>query len=305
MALTQPHDLVLLVTEGRRRYLLELMPGHTFHCRDGQVSHGALIGQPYGSQVVTNEGRPIALLQPSTRDLILHLRRQTQIVYPKDIGYLLMWMDVRPGKRVIEAGTGSGAVTVALAQHVQPTGRVYSYELRHEFQDIARQNLERYGLLDWVELKARDIAQGFDERDADALFLDVREPWEYLEQSQGALKGGGFFGSLVPTANQLVQLIGGLERAGFIGVEIKELLLRPYRVNANRLRPEDRMVAHTGYLVLARAPYRPPPRGLTVGELARLTREELLARLVGLVRAWMVAKARQRRRRKHRQIRYH
>jgi hypothetical protein len=133
----------------------------------------------------------------------------------------------------------------------------------------------------------------------------VREPWEYLEQVQGALKGGGFFGSLVPTANQLVPLIEGLERAAFIGVEVKELLLRPYKVNVHRLRPEDRMVAHTGYLVLARAPYQLPPRRPTVGELAQLSREELLARLIGLVREWMVAKARQRRRRKHRQIRYH
>jgi tRNA (adenine57-N1/adenine58-N1)-methyltransferase len=216
-----------------------------------------------------------------------------------------MWMDIHPGKRVLEAGTGSGAVTVALAQHVQPSGRVYSYELREEFQEVARRNLERYGLLDWVELKARDIARGFDERDADALFLDVREPWEYLEHAQVALKGGGFFGSLVPTANQLLQLIQELEKVGFIGVEVKELLLRPYKVNAARLRPEDRMVAHTGYLVLARAPYQLPSRRPTVSELAQLSRQELLTQLTKLIREWMVTKARRRHRRRHRQIRYH
>jgi len=304
MALTQPRDLVLLLTERGRRYLLELVPGRTFHCPDGQVSHDELIGQPYGSQVVTDGGRPIAVLQPSTRDLIIHLRRQTQIIYPKDIGYLLLWMDICPGRRVIEAGTGSGAMTVALARHVQPTGRVYSYELREEFQEVARRNLERYGLLDWVELKVGDIARGFDEREADALFLDVREPWEYLVQAQEALKGGGLFGSLVPTTNQLVQLIEGLERIGFIGVEVKELFLRPYRVNASRLRPEDRMVAHTGYLALARAPHRLPLPRPTADELAQLSREQLLARLIRLIREWMIAKA-QRRRRKRRPIRYH
>jgi len=304
MALAQSHDLVLLLTEEGRRYLLELEPGREFHCPAGRVPHDELLGQPYGSRVVTDRGRWIALLQPSTSDLIMHLRRRTQIVYPKEIGYLLLWMDIGPGKRVIEAGTGSGAMAVALAQHVQPTGRVYSYELREEFQEIARRNLERYGLLDWVELKTRDIAQGFDEGDADALFLDVRQPWEYLEQAQAALKGGGFFGSLVPTVNQLVQLIEGLKGAGFIGIEVKELLLRPYKVNADRLRPEDRMVAHTGYLALARAPYQPPSLRSTADEPAQLSQEELLARLIELLRGFMVAKA-QRRRRRRRPVRYH
>jgi len=303
MALTQPHDLVLILTEEGRRYLLELEPGREFHCPAGRVSHEELIDQPYGSWVATDRGRWITLLQPSTSDLIMHLQRRTQIVYPKEIGYLLLWMDIRPGKRVIEAGTGSGAMAVALAHHVQPTGRVYSYELQEEFQETARRNLERYGLLDWVELKARDIAQGFDERDVDALFLDVRQPWEYLEQAQAALKGGGFFGSLVPTVNQLVRLIEGLERAGFLGIEVKELFLRPYRVNAHRLRPEDRMVAHTGYLALARAPYQRPSLPLTLDELTQLSREALLARLIEVLRGVMVAKARQRRRR-HRPVRY-
>jgi len=304
MCEAQPHDLVLLLTEEGRHYLLELQPGKEFQCPVGRVSHEGLIGEPYGSQVVTDRGKWIALLQPSTFDLIMHLRRRTQIVYPKEVGYLLLWMDIRPGKRVIEAGTGSGAMTVVLAHYVQPTGRVYSYEVREEFQQVARQNLERYGLLDWVELKVRDIRQGFDEREVDALFLDVREPWEYLKQVQAALKGGGFFGSLVPTANQLLHLIRGLKEAGFIGSEVKELLLRPYKVNADRLRPEDRMVAHTGYLVLARAPYQLPSPRPTVSGLAHFRREELLARLIELLRGLMVGKAR-RRRRRHRPVWYH
>lgn len=304
MDLTQPHDLTLLLTEGGKRYLLKLEPGRVFHCKAGRVSHDELIGQPYGSRVMTDQGGWITLLQPSTSDLILHIRRRTQIVYPKEVGYLLLWMDIRPGRRVIEAGTGSGAMTVALARHVQPTGRVYSYELREEFQKLARRNLERYGLLDWVELKVRDIAQGFDERDVDALFLDVRQPWEYLEQAQVALKGGGFFGSLVPTANQLARLIEGLQRIGFMGIEVKELLLRPYKVNAERLRPEDRMVAHTGYLALARAPYRPPTLRTSGSRLKQLSRKELLVRLIEVLRGLMVAKARRHRRRR-RPVRYH
>jgi tRNA (adenine57-N1/adenine58-N1)-methyltransferase len=299
MSPIRPSDLILLLTERGRRYLLELHPGREFHCQAGRLSHDDLIGQQYGSRVMTERGQWVVPLQPSTSDLVMHLRRRTQIVYPKEIGYLLLWMDIRPGKRVIEAGTGSGAMTVALAQHVQPTGRVYSYELREDFQEVARQNLERYGLLHWVSLKLQDISQGFEERDADALFLDVREPWDYLEQAQAALKGGGFFGSLVPTVNQLSRLIDGLERAGFMGTEVKELLLRPYKVNASRLRPEDRMVAHTGYLALARAPYQSvSSHRPTASDLARLSREDLLARLVELIRGFMVTKARRRRRRR-------
>jgi len=298
----QPDDLVLILTEGGRHYLLRMAPGHEFHCQAGRVPHDELIGRPYGSRVMTDRGRWVVPLQPSTADLILHLRRRTQIIYPKEIGYLLVWMDIRPGKRVIEAGTGSGAMTVALAQHVQPTGRVYSYEMREEFQELARRNLERYGLLDWVVLKVRDISQGFDEKDADALFLDVREPWAYLEQAQAALRGGGFFGSLVPTVNQLLRLVEGLDRAGFVGVEVKELLLRPYKVNASRLRPEDRMVAHTGYLALARAPFRLPTPPMP--EPAPLSRGELLARLIEVLRKIMAAKVRWRRRR-YRSVQYH
>ena len=303
MALTRPDDLILLLSERGKHYLLELRPGRQFQCPAGRVSHDELIGQPYGSRVVLERGGWIVLLQPSVFDLIMHIRRRTQIIYPKDIGYLLLWMDIRPGKRVIEAGTGSGAMAVALAGQVQPTGHVYSYELREEFQKLARQNLTRYGLLDWVELKVRDVTRGFDEREVDALFLDVRQPWEILQQAQAALKGGGFFGSLVPTANQLVQLIEGLQTLGFIGIEVKELLLRPYKVNANRLRPEDRMVAHTGFLVLARSPYRLSPCPAR-GTLADLSRGALMARLTALLRAFMLAKARRRRLRRRR-VHYH
>ncbi len=114
-------------------------------------------------------------------------------------------------------------------------------------------NLERLGLTEFVELKLRDIAEGFDERDVDALFLDLPNPWDYLAQAHAALVGGGFFGSILPTANQVGRLIGALEPAGFGLIEVEEILLRPYKAVAERLRPMDRMVAHTGYLIFARA----------------------------------------------------
>jgi len=216
------------------------------------VKHDDLIGQPLGREVTSHLGYPFLVLEPSTHDLIKEIKRTTQIVYPKDIGYMLLKLNVRPGSRVVEGGTGSGGLTLALAQSVMPTGHVYSYEVRPDVLALARKNLEGLGLDPYVDLKQRDIEEGFDETDADALFLDVRTPWQYLAQARQALKGGGFFGSIVPTTNQVVQLIEALPQHGFADIEVEELLLRPYKVVPGRLRPMDRMVAHTGYLVFAR-----------------------------------------------------
>jgi tRNA (adenine57-N1/adenine58-N1)-methyltransferase len=173
-------------------------------------------------------------------------------MYPKDIGYLLLRLNIQPGKRVIEAGTGSGGLTLALARAVSPNGMVYSYEYRAEIQEVARGNLERLGLLPYCTFTIRDAAEGFDETDVDALFYDLREPWDYLEEAHAALKGGGFFGAILPTTNQVAHLLHDLPRGGFAGIEVEELILRPYKAVAARLRPMDRMVAHTGYLVFAR-----------------------------------------------------
>jgi tRNA (adenine57-N1/adenine58-N1)-methyltransferase len=129
---------------------------------------------------------------------------------------------------------------------------VYSYEYRPEIQAVARENLERLGLLPYTQLVVRDAAEGFDESDVDALFYDMREPWLYLEQAHVALKGGGFFGAILPTANQVSHLLHDMQHGGFAGIEVEELILRPYKAVPARLRPMDRMIAHTGYLVFAR-----------------------------------------------------
>jgi tRNA (adenine57-N1/adenine58-N1)-methyltransferase len=161
-------------------------------------------------------------------------------------------MNLYSGQQVIEAGSGSGALTLVMARAVAPHGRVYSYESRPEMQRNAIRNLQRVGLSDYVEFKTRDIADGFDETGVDALFLDVRTPWDYLQQAYRALKGGGFFGALVPTTNQVSDIVEGLEAGHFGDVEVVELLLRAYKPVPERLRPADTMVGHTGYLIFAR-----------------------------------------------------
>ncbi len=254
MNLAQVDDLVLLLAPDEKRFLIRLTPGAQLHTHRGFITHDAIIGQPFGSAVKTQLGQPFLLLQPSTFDLVMRIKRASQIVYPKEIGYILLRMNILPGSRVIESGTGSGGLTLALSRLIRPSGRIYTYEARDDMIALARKNLERVGALDVVELKQRDIRAGFDERDVDALFLDVREPWMFLAQAHAALKGGGFFGSLVPTTNQLTDLLREMESfGGWTDVEVIEILMRQYKPVADRLRPEDRMVAHTGYLLFARA----------------------------------------------------
>ena len=250
--LAAENDLVLLIARDGKRFIVRLTSGGELHTHCGYVKHDDLIGQPLGREVNSHLGYPFLVLEPSTHDLIKEIRRATQIVYPKDIGYILLKLNVRPGSRVVEAGTGSGGLTLVLAQSVMPTGHVYSYEVRPDVLALARKNLEGLGLGPYVDLKERDIAEGFDETEADALFLDVRTPWQYLAQARQALKGGGFFGSIVPTTNQVVQLVEALPQHSFADIEVEELLLRPYKAMPGRLRPVDRMVAHTGYLIFAR-----------------------------------------------------
>lgn len=246
-------DLVLLVTADQKRYLIAITLRHKLHTHQGVYEHADLAGTAWGSVVKSQLGHEALVLEPSLGDLIKHIKRGTQIIYPKDAAYLVHRLNLRAGSRVIEAGTGSGALTIALAWAVAPTGRVFTYEARDENFKLARRNLERVALLPHVTMRQRSIRYGFSETGVDALFLDVREPWQFLEQVQAALRSGGFFASLVPTVNQVSQLLTALEGRAFADIAVEELLLRRYKPVPERLRPEDEMVAHTGFLIFARS----------------------------------------------------
>jgi tRNA (adenine57-N1/adenine58-N1)-methyltransferase catalytic subunit len=252
MLLAQPNDLVQLVHKDGKFFILRLTPGERLETHRGIIKFDDLIGTEYGREVRTHLGHPFFLLAPSTADVIQDLRRSSQILYPKDLGFVLLKLNVRPGMTVLEAGTGSGALTLTLARAVGPQGRVISYDVRTDMQALARKNLERLDLAERVTLKNQDIAQGFDETDVEALFLDVPNPWDYCEQAHRALRGGGFFGSLVPTTNQVSDLLIALERAAFAFPEVCEIIQRHYKTVPQRLRPEDRLTAHTGFLIFAR-----------------------------------------------------
>jgi tRNA (adenine57-N1/adenine58-N1)-methyltransferase len=248
----QAGDLAQLVGLRHKHYIITLVPGGDLHTHRGILHHDELIGTPWGSQVFSHQGSPFFLLQPSLADILTDLPRNTQIMYPKDIGYILTSMSIGPGQRVLEGGTGSGSMSVALAFAVGPQGKVISYEKRPEFQKLALKNLTRLGLEQRVEFKLGDIAAGFSETDVDAFFLDVANPWDYTDQVRAALKPGGFFCNLVPTVNQVERLLQALRRSQFAFIEVCELMLRYYKPEPTRLRPTDRMVAHTGFLTFAR-----------------------------------------------------
>jgi len=253
MKFVETGDQVLLLGSDRKPFFLRAAEGGELQTHHGVVPHLSIIGQPWGTEIRSHLGYAFLILPPSLHDVLLYLRRQSQIIFPKDIGYILLRLSAGPGRTIVEAGTGSGGLTTALAWSVGREGRVISYDRREDMQNLARQNLERIGLDAQVTLKLRDIAAGFDETDADALFLDLPDPHLVLPQARGALRNGAPLGAIVPTANQVSDLIEALERNAFGFIEVCEIMLRFYKIIPARLRPVDRMVAHTGYLIFARA----------------------------------------------------
>lgn len=246
-------DLVELTGSRRGFFIFRLEEGSELQTHRGVIKHDDLIGKEWGSEILSHLEKPFYLYPVTLSSMLLNTKRNTQILYPKDIGYILITLGIGPGTRVIEAGTGSGGLTQALAFYVGETGHVYSYEARQQMQDLAKKNIALLGLSEHVDFKLRDIIEGFDETNVDALFLDVPTPHEYMQQVKTALRPGGSFGCILPTVNQVSKLLNALRRNDFSFIDVCEILLRFYKPEEDRLRPTDRMVAHTGYLIFARS----------------------------------------------------
>ncbi len=250
-------SLALLISPRGKKRILRVEEGQDWHSQDGILSMETLAQTPYGQEALTTMGVPLRVLQPLLDDLVMGIKRQTQIMYPKDMGYICMKLGVGNGRTVLEAGSGSGGFTLALSWF-SGNGEVHSFEAREEFHKLARRNLEWAGLGHNVTLYHRDIAEGFSPefspqtRQADALFLDVRTPWDYLPLALPALKTGAALAFLLPTVDQVSRLLLALEKGPFESVEVSEILIRSWKAVPDRLRPNDRMTAHTGFLVFAR-----------------------------------------------------
>lgn len=245
-------DLVQLLRDREKSFIFHLKKGEKFQSHHGYILHDDLINVLWGSKVKTHKGVEFTLLHPALDDLLRSIERETQIMYPKDIGYLIMTMGISPGSKVIEAGTGSGALTTALAYIVGKKGKIISYESKESNLKTAKANIEQYGLQEQVVFKHKDISEGFEENNIQAVFLDLPDPENYIQYVRKALIPGGFFGSILPTTNQVSTLITALKQHNFGNIEVSEILHRYYKPSATRLRPSDKMVAHTGFLIFAR-----------------------------------------------------
>ena len=248
----QEGDLVQLQGTGHRSHLLVLEAGAVLQTHRGVIRHDDIIGTAWGTRLESHQGNPFYLLQPSLSDLIKGLKRGTQIMYPKEISYILFHMGIGPGKRVIECGTGSGGLTTALAYMVGKTGKVYSYERKAQIQDLAIKNLTKFGLQNRVDFKVGNAEDGFDEENVDAIILDLPNPQDYLHHVRKSLRGGGSLGMILPTFNQVEIILRELKLANFAMVEVSEILQRFYKTDWARLRPVDRMIGHTGFLIFGR-----------------------------------------------------
>ena len=245
-------DDIFLYLDPRRTYLVRVEAEKSFHTHKGYIQLGNLIGKEYGTRIASSMDIEFVALKPTLRDHIFKTSRRTQISYPKDISLIILYSGIGPGSRVVEAGTGTAALTSAIAHYIRPTGRVYTYEVRQEFQKNAKKNLERAGLLDVVELKEGDVTLGIEEKDVDAVILDMATPWLVIPHAYDALKGSGVLVSFSPTIDQVVKVVEALEEYGFVCVETVETLIRFMQVARGKTRPQTVMTGHTGYLTFAR-----------------------------------------------------
>lgn len=248
----QEGDSVFLFLDKKRSYLIRIEKERAFHTHKGFIQLGDLIGREYGTRIKSSMGVEFVAFKPTIRDYVFKISRKTQIIYPKDIALIIILGDIQPGSLVVEAGTGAGALTTALAHYVKPSGRVYSYEIREEFTEMARRNLEKAGAAPYVELKNGDITQGIGERGVDAVVLDMATPWLVVSHAYSALKGGGVFVSFSPTIDQIVKTVEALRENSFVDIEAIECIMRRMQAEAGKTRPETLMTGHTGYIVSAR-----------------------------------------------------
>jgi tRNA (adenine57-N1/adenine58-N1)-methyltransferase len=250
-------DYVLLYLSQRKTFLVKVETGKSFHTHKGFIKFDDLIGKECGSTVLSSLGIEFKALKPLLRDYIMKSARQTQITYPKDVALIVMFSGIGPGSHVVEAGTGTGALTTALTHFVKPTGRVYSYEIREEFLKTAEKNLKRAGLIDFVELKNKDITSGIDESDVDAVVLDLATPWLVVPPAYATLKPCGTIVSFSPTIDQVVKTVEALKESGFVDTETVECLMRGMQVERGKTRPQTLMTGHTGYVTFARKATKP------------------------------------------------
>ena len=248
-------EVIVLVDKVGRRHRVRLQAGERYSIHSGLIQHDDLIGRPEGVVVTTQLGARLLAVRPTFAEQVTGRRRQTQPIYPKDLGAIMMGADIHPGAHVLEAGTGTGALTMAALRAVGPTGSVVSYEAREEFLEAAtRAIVDTMGQVPPnLTLKLGDVYAGVDEREMDRVLLDLPEPWQAAAATRSALRPGGIVFAHCPNVSQVQRFFDCLrELRGFGMLEAFELLQRGWTVRGRSMRPSHRMVAHTGFLCFAR-----------------------------------------------------
>lgn len=257
MTVISEGDFVLFYLDARKNWLLRVKTGESFHLHRGILKFDDIIGKEYGSFVRTSLGTQIAALLPLPRDLALKMGRQTNIVYPKDTGLILLLTGIGPGSIIVEAGTGSGALASLLGYYVRPNGHVYSYEIREDFIHVAQKNLVKAGVENVVTIKHQDILVGIEEQEVNAVVLDLATPWEVVPTAYEALSGGAVLASFSPTIEQTQRTVAALYESHFTEIQTRELIERQILVRTGKTRPATQMIGHTGYVTSARKVYPP------------------------------------------------
>lgn len=254
----QNGDRIHLVDAKGRHYALTLKAGDVYQLSGHKIAHDELIDKPDGSIVTLSGDKSMLALKPTFGDYVLKMPRGAQVLYPKDLALIPMWADVYPGARVFEAGTGSGALTMALLRAVGPRGLVVTYEAREDFARTARLNIERYmGAVPNLVALRNNAYEGIllleDGVPFDRLVLDLPEPWQVVPHAARVLRSGGIYLSFVPTVPQVQQTVAALQDTTVFGmIETFETLLRTWSIQGRSVRPDHRMVAHSGFLTVAR-----------------------------------------------------
>lgn len=246
-------ELVLIIDNKGRRYLFNLLEDGEFHCHAGILSHNDIIGTDPGFSHETTKGVSYRALRPTINDYVVKMPRGAQIIYPKDHGTIITFADIFPGARVLESGVGSGALSISLLRAIGPDGFLFGYDIREDFAAKAQRNVKSFmgDDLPW-RVDVRDIYEGIDETDLDRIVLDLPEPWNVVKHAEKALVPGGMIISYVPQITQAVQFREALENSNFGMASTFETLLRSWKIEGGSVRPDHRMVAHTGFLTVAR-----------------------------------------------------
>ena len=246
-------ERVLLLDSKQRRHLVTLAEGGEFHSHTGIVRHDDLIGRDEGITVRTTMGARLVVVRPTLGEYVLEMPRGAQVIYPKDLGPILLLADIFPGAKVLESGVGSGALTMTLLRAIGPTGSVVGYELRDDFASRAQRNVA--GLLGDdlpLRVEVRDAYDGIDEEALDRIVLDLPEPWRVVKHAVSALRPGGILLAYLPTIGQVARLREEIAQSAFGMAQSLEVLHRTWHVDGQSVRPDHRMVAHTGFLTHAR-----------------------------------------------------